>query len=111
MENSLANNQISALSDYQSLMQKENSNYLDLLKAAIANGASFSYDPTSANNAFNAINVQQANNPNYVNALTAIQELMGSEGTPGVTMPGITVANTTTSNPYLDILRQLAKGA
>lgn len=109
LENALANNQINALSDYQSLMQNQNAQYLDLLKTAIANGASFSYDPTSANNGFGAVNVQQAYNPNYVNALTAIQELMGSEGTPGVTMPGITVANTgATNNPYLDILRQLA---
>lgn len=93
LENALANNEISALGNYQSLMQRENENYLDLLKAAIANGASFSYDPTSANNAVSAVNVQQANNPNYVNALTAIQNLMGAENTPGVTMPGVTVLN------------------
>ena len=108
LENALANNQISALGDYQTLMQRENQNYLDLLKTAIANGASFSYDPTSANNAFNAVNVQQAATPNTVNTLTALQELMGAENTPGVTMPGITVANTgATSNPYAYILNQL----
>lgn len=109
LENALANNQISALGDYQSLMQRENQNYLDLLKAAIANGASFSYDPTKANNAFNAVNVQQAASPEAVNTLTAIQELMGAENTPGVTMPGITVANAGTSNPYLYMLNQLAR--
>jgi hypothetical protein len=92
LENALANNQISALGDYQTLMQRENQNYLDLLKAAIANGASFSYDPTQDNNKFNAISLQQAANPNLVNNLTAIEELMGNN-TPGVTTPGVTVLN------------------
>lgn len=108
LENALANNQISALGDYQSLMQRQNENYLDLLKAAIANGASFSFDPTSANNTFSAINVQQANNPEYVNTLTALQNLMGAENTPGVTMPGMTVVNPTTNNSSLaQMLAQL----
>jgi hypothetical protein len=108
LENALANNQISALGDYQTLMQRENQNYLDLLKAAIANGASFSYNPTEANNAFNAVAVNQAANPNLVNNLTAIQELMGAENTPGVTMPGVTVVNPATQTNYLQqILSQL----
>lgn len=108
LENALANNQISALGDYQSLMQRQNENYLDLLKAAIANGASFSYDPTSANNAFSAVNVQQAANPDYVNTLTAIQNLMGAENTPGVTSPGITVVNPAANNTTLaQLLAQL----
>lgn len=108
LENALANNQISALGDYQSLMQRQNENYLDLLKTAIANGASFSYDPTSATNSVNAVAVNQAANPNLVNNLTAIQELMGAENTPGVTMPGVTIANTgATNNPYAYILNQL----
>ena len=112
LENALANNQISALGDYQSLMQRENENYLDLLKAAIANGASFSYDPTSANNAFNAVNVQQASSPDTVNTLTALQNLMCAENVPGVTMPGVTIANTgSITNPYLSILKQLSQGA
>lgn len=94
LENALANNQISALGDYQTLMQRENQNYLDLLKAAIANGASFQYDPTRANNTFSAINVQQAANPALVNNQTAIEELMGGgENTPGISSPGITVLN------------------
>ena len=110
LENALANNQISALSDYQSLMQNQNNQYLDLLKSAIAHGASFSYDPTSANNAFSAINLQQARNPNYVNALTSIQELMGAQNTPGVTSPGMTVANTAGQNSLAQILAQLQRG-
>ena len=102
LENALANNQISALGDYQTLMQRENQNYLDLLKAAIANGASFTYDPTEANNAFNAINVQQANDPTVVNNLTALEELMGSQNTPGVTSPGVTVLNSRSNGDGLN---------
>ena len=110
LENALANNQISALGDYQSLMQRENQNYLDLLKTAIANGASFSYDPTAANNAVNAIAVQQAANPTGTTNYQALQELMNS--LPGSNSPGITVLNqAASSNPYADILRQLAAGA
>ena len=101
LENALANNQISALGDYQTLMQRQNENYLDLLKAAIANGASFSYDPTQANNAVNAVAVQQAANPNLVNNLTAIEELMGSNA-PGVSTPGITVLNQNAGNADLN---------
>ena len=93
LENALANNQISALGDYQTLMQREIQNYLDLLKAAIQNGASFSYDPTAANNAVKAVAVQQAANPNLVNNYATIQELMGGGNTPGVTTPGVTVLN------------------
>ena len=107
LENALANNEISALGDYQSLMQRQNENYLDLLKSAIAHGASFSYDPTSANNGVAAVNLQQASNPNYVNALTAIQELMGGQNTPGVSSPGITVANTSSQDTLAELLAQL----
>ena len=113
LENALANNQISALSDYQSLMQRENENYLDLLKAAIANGASFSYNPTQATNGVNAVAVNQAANPDMVNNLTALQNLLGAENVPGVTMPGVTVVNpaTTSSNYLADILAKLQRGA
>ena len=109
LENALANNQISALGDYQTLMQRENSNYLDLLKAAIANGASFSYDPTQATNAYTAMNVQQAANPTLDTNYQAAQALMNGSVGGGVSSPGITVLNQTgtTTNPYLDILNQL----
>lgn len=93
LENALANNQISALGDYQSLMQRENQNYLDLLKAAIANGASFQYDPTEAINNVNAVAVQQASNPTVTNNLAALEELMSLQNTPGVSSPGMTVLN------------------
>ena len=102
LENALANNQISALGDYQTLMQRENQNYLDLLKAAIQNGASFSYDPTAANNAVKAVAVQQAANPNLVNNYATIQELMGGGNTPGVNTPGVTVLNQAANNGNLN---------
>lgn len=107
LENALANNQISALSDYQSLMQRENSNYLDLLKAAIANGASFSYDPTAANNQIAAVGYTQAANPTTTNNLAAIQALMNAQQAPGTSSPGITVVNPATQNYLEQILAQL----
>lgn len=109
LENALANNQISALGDYQTLLQRDNQNYLDLLKAAIQNGASFSYDPTEANNTFKAVALQQAANPSLTTNYQAIQELMNSsENVPGVNSPGMTVVNPATQNNYLaQILSQL----
>lgn len=109
LENALANNQISALGDYQSLLQRDNQNYLDLLKAAIQNGASFSYDPTEANNTFKAVALQQAANPALTTNYQAIQELMNnSENVPGVNSPGMTVINPALQNNYLaQILSQL----
>lgn len=109
LENALANNQISALGDYQSLLQRDNQNYLDLLKAAIQNGASFSFDPTAANNAVQAVAVQQAANPTLTNNYQAIQELMNNaQSTPGVNAPGMTVINPTMQGNYLaQILSQL----
>lgn len=108
LENALANNQISALGDYQTLMQRENQNYLDLLKSAIANGASFAWNPTEANNAVQAVAVQQAANPQLVSNLTALEELMGQGGA-GVTTPGVTVVNPATQNvnSLANILAQL----
>ena len=110
LESALANNQISALGDYQSLMQRQNENYLDLLKAAIANGASFSYDPTSANNGFNAISVNQAANPDMVSNWAALQELMNAQSVPGTSTPGVTVLNTGAQNSLADFIARL-KGA
>ena len=109
LENALANNQISALGDYQTLLQRDNQNYLDLLKAAIQNGASFSYDPTEANNTFKAVALQQAANPALTTNYQAIQELMNNaQSTPGVNAPGMTVINPTMQGNYLaQILSQL----
>lgn len=108
LENALANNQISALSDYQSLMQRENQNYLELLKTAIANGASFNYDPTSANNTFTATAVKQAANPTVANNYAALQALMNSQSLPGTSSPGISVINTGTGgNSLAELLAML----
>ena len=106
LENALANNQISALGDYQSLMQRQNENYLDLLKAAIANGASFAYDPTSADNAVKAVAVQQASNPTITSNLAALQALMNSQNVPGTSTPGITVANSAYADALQDFINR-----
>lgn len=100
LENALANNQISALGDYQSLMQRQNQNYIDLLKAAIANGASFTYDPTQANNTFRAVNVQQAANPTLESNYQAVQELM--DNLPGASTPGVSYVNAPASGNDLN---------
>lgn len=108
LENALANNQISALGDYQSLMQRENQNYIDLLKAAIANGASFTWNPTEANNTFRAINLQQAANPTLDTNYQAARELMDAQSAPGTSSPGVTVVNPAVQGNYLaQILSQL----
>ena len=111
LENALSNNQISALSDYQSLMQRENQNYLDLLKTAIANGANFAYTPTSANNAVNAVAVNQATMPTANTNYAALQALANAQQTPG-SGAAISLTNPyNAQNNYLaQILSQL-KGA
>lgn len=108
LENALANNQISALGDYQSLMQQENQNYLNLLKTAIANGASFSYDPTAANNAFKGISVQQATPTQATNNYAALQALLNQQQTTNGGNTLSYVSSPTTQQNYLSsILSQL----
>ena len=102
LENALANNQISALGDYQTLMQRENQNYLDLLKSAIANGASFSWNPTEANNDVKAVALQQAANPTLATNYQAIQDLLNAQSVPGTSTPGVTVLNQTSNNGNLN---------
>jgi hypothetical protein len=110
LENALANNQISALGDYQSLMQRENQNYLDLLKAAISNGASFNYTPTEANNGFNAIAVNQASMPTSSNYNAALQALMNAQQAPGTNNTGISVVNPATQgNALADFIAALTR--
>lgn len=110
LENALANNQISALGDYQSLMQSENQNYLDLLKTAIAHGANFNYTPTEANNAVQALSFNQAAMPTNSSNYAAIQALMNAQQTPGQAGAALALANPTAQNNYLAaILAQLAR--
>lgn len=107
LENALSNNQISALSDYQTLMQRENQNYLDLLKTAIANGANFAYTPTQANNAVQGVAVQQASMPTTNTNYAALQALMNAQQTPG-SGAALTLANPVVDNNYLaNILAKL----
>ena len=76
LENALANNQISALGNYYSLLQSDNDRYLDLLKTAVQKGASFNLTPTAATNAMQGVSTQQAaplaSNSNYTAALQAL---------------------------------------
>ena len=107
LENALANNQIANLGNYQSLMQRENENYLNLLETAIANGANISFTPTVANNGLNAVGVTQAVMPTTTNNLNAANTLTSGVGT---TTPGITVLSTpnaTATNTLQDTLNQL----
>jgi len=108
LENALANNEIAALGDYQSLMQSQNGQYLDLLKSAIANGASFKFNPTEANNAVANISLQQANNEGYLNN-TAWQNLMDAVAQGGNSTPTLSaaIANQTGNNYLAQILAQL----
>ena len=110
LENALANNQISALSDYQSLMQRENENYLSLLEKAIANGASFAYTPTQANNAVQGVAVQQAAPTTANSNYAALQALMNAQQTPG-SGAAISLTNPVTNNNYLAALLAQLQGA
>ena len=108
LENALSNNQISALSDYQSLMQRENQNYLDLLKTAIANGANFAYTPTVASNPVQAVNVTQAANPTTATNYAAAQALMNAQAnTPG--SGAVLSTNNANANALAAILAELQK--
>lgn len=109
LENALANNQISALGDYQTLMQRENQNYLDLLKTAIANGASFTYDPTQANNGFAAMAIQQAAAPTASTNNAAWQSLIDQYAKAAQNAGNLTgLTGGATQNNYLaQILKQL----
>ena len=109
LENALSNNQISALSDYQSLMQRENQNYLDLLKTAIANGANFAYTPTAANNAVQGVAVQQANMPTANSNYAALQALMNAQQTPGGGAAISLNSPVTTANDLAQMLAMIAQ--
>ena len=111
LENALSNNQISALSDYQSLMQRENQNYLDLLKTAIANGANFNFTPTEANNAVNGVAVQQATMPTAnTNYLAALQSLINAQPTSnGGAGISLQTPYSAQNNYLADILRQTGR--
>lgn len=108
LENALASNEMSAMSDYQSLMQSQNRDYLDLLKTAIAHGSSFNYTPSQANNDVKAANVIQASQPMGSTNYAALQAIQNAQQAPGA---AISLVNSPTAqNNYLAaILSQLAR--
>lgn len=110
LENALANNEISALGNYQGLLQRDNENYLDLLKSAIANSMKYSYTPTKATNEVRAVDVNQASNPTLATNYQAIQELMNMYGGNGNNNSAITVANPTGNGNYLAAILQQLRG-
>lgn len=107
LENALSNNQIAALSDYQNLLQRDNSNYVDLLKSVIANAQNFAYTPSEVINQVSGVDYQQsnptANSTNYAALQALLNTAGGSNGASTVSL-----ANPTTQNNYLAaILKQL----
>lgn len=107
LENALANNQIAALQDFQSLMADDNANYLGLLEKAIAKGVDFSFTPTEANNVVNALEFQQAPvegaNKTGNNILAALQEIMRQNNNKAATNPALV-------NNYLAAILNQLKG-
>lgn len=95
LESALANNQISALGDYQNYVRQSNADYLDLLKAAIQKGANFSFDPTTVSNMYKALGMTQAtpqtSGTNYAQ-LQALQNNAGAQAS------GNTLANANTNS-------------
>lgn len=109
LENMLANNQISALGNYQSLMASQNDSYLDLLKSAIAHGANFNYTPTQANNAVQAMAYQQMSPLSSDTNYAAWQNFLNNQGT-GQNNAAVTTVNPAAQNNYLAaILSQLGR--
>lgn len=107
LENALADNQISALTNYQNLLQRDDDRYLDLLQAAIANGANVSYNPTAATNGSRGISVTQATPLSSATNLATIQALMNAQGGGNGTANTIAANDPTTQNYLAAILKQL----
>lgn len=107
LENALSNNEISALSDYQNLLQKDNSNYVDLLKSVIANAQNFAYTPSEVINSVAGQEVSQSNPTTNTTNYAALQQLLNAaNGTAGNNV--VSLSNPTTTNNYLAaILKQL----
>jgi len=108
LENALAGNEMSALSDYQSLMQAQNSQYLDLLKTVLNNQAKYDYTRTKANNSVKTADVKQASQPITNTNYAALQALANAQQVPGQSGATISLTSPTTNNNYLaQILAQL----
>ena len=108
LENALAGNEMSALSDYQSLMQAQNSQYLDLLKTVLNNQAKYDYTRTKANNSVKTADVKQASQPITNTNYAALQALANAQQVPGQSGATISLTSPTTNNNYLaQILAQI----
>ena len=107
LEDALAGNQISALTNYQNLLQKDDDRYLDLLQAAIANGANVTYNPTEATNGSRGISVTQAAPVSSATNLATIQALMNAQGQGGNGANLLASNDPTTQNYLAAILKQL----
>lgn len=108
LEDALSNNQMSALSDYQSLLQRDNDSYLDFLKTALSNSMKYAYNPTKATNAVKAASMNQSINPTLTTNYQALKNLMDiySNGGNGTNVSLANVDNN--NNNYLAaILSQL----
>lgn len=110
LENALANNEIAALGDYQSLLQRGTDNYNNLLNTTLSNIAKYTYDPTRAENAVRAMAYQQsapmASGSNY----NVMQELMNAQQGTGQSGSTVSLVNPAMNNNYLAaILAQLSK--
>lgn len=107
LEDALAGNQISALTNYQNLLQRDDDRYLDLLQAAIANGANVSYNPTAATNGSRGITVTQAAPVSAATNLATIQALMNAQGGGNGATNALAANDPTTQNYLAAILKQL----
>ena len=110
LENALANNEVSAVQDYANLMQREDQNYMDLLRTAVANGASVNTAATSADNGVRAIGTTQSTPESTLNKYFRIQSILNAQDqAQRQAAANKTVLDAATQNNYLaQILAQLA---
>ena len=108
LSDALSKNQIAALTDYQSLMQNDNQAYMNMLQNAIANGANFTYDPTSADNLVRAVSYRQANPDDQSSGAGAIQALVDAQAANVPNGDFLSLSDPTIQSNYLArILAQL----
>lgn len=108
LENALANNQIAALGDYQSYLQSANSDYIDLLKAAISKSKNFTFDPTMATNLYNAVGLTQSTPQNAATNYAALMAMQNgaSQAAQPATNALANGVNTNANANYLSALLQ-----
>ena len=107
LENALANNQISAVRNYQDMLKSDDDRYIDLLQTAIQNGANIKYNPTSATNSVSAASVQQASNPTSNTNYAALQALLNAASSDSNTQAALSSVTPSSQNYLAQILAQL----